>query len=73
MFFRPNLLILPEAVYDAIEYRPHLLDKLGEANLIKKVDEADGGILGGEYVQVAHDVTELVAAKDLVYSIKDVL
>jgi hypothetical protein len=150
MFFRPNLLILPEAVYDALEYHPRLLDKLGEANLIKKVDEAnlaklfridkvviakgradfskrsagrtltlsgiwgnsvvlaytsetwdepcagkvlmvkypqadntgyvvrtweeaDGGILGGEYVQAAHDVTELVVAKDLIYSIKDVL
>jgi hypothetical protein len=41
MFFRPNLMIIPEAVYDAIEYHPRLLDKLGEANLIKKVDEAN--------------------------------
>jgi hypothetical protein len=41
MFFRPNLLILPEAVYDALEYHPRLLDKLGKANLIKKVDEAN--------------------------------
>jgi hypothetical protein len=35
MFFRPNLLILPEAVYDVLEYRPRLLDKPGEANLAK--------------------------------------
>jgi hypothetical protein len=41
MFFRPNLMIIPEAVYDAIEYHPRLLNKLGEANLIKKVDEAN--------------------------------
>ncbi|GAB6392509.1 MAG: hypothetical protein MdMp014T_1882 [Treponematales bacterium] len=150
MFFRPNLMVIPEAVYDAIEFHPRLLDKLGEANLIKKVDEAnlaklfridrviiskgkadfskrtsaktltlsgiwgnnvvlayvsdrwdepcagktlmvkypqadnsgyvvrtwdeqDGGILGGEYVQVAHDVTELVVSANLIYSIKDVL
>jgi hypothetical protein len=149
-FFRPNLLIIPESVYDAIEYHPVLLAKLGEANMIKKVDEAnlaklfridrviiakgkadfgkrsaggevslsgiwgnnvvlayvsnqwdepcagktvsvkyaeadgqgwivrtwkedDGGILGGEYVQVAHDVTELVVAEDLLYTIKEVL
>lgn len=150
MFFRPNLMIIPEAVYDAIEYHPRLLDKLGEANLIKKVDEAnlaklfrinrviiakgradftkrsegktlslsgiwgnnvvlaytsdawdepcagktlitrypqadnsgyvvrtwdeeDGGLLGGEYVQVGHDVEELVVSPNLIYSIKDVL
>jgi hypothetical protein len=150
MFFRPNLMIIPEAVYDAIEYHPRLLDKLGEANLIKKVDEAnlaklfridrviiakgkadfskrnagktltlsgiwgssvvlaytseawdepcagktlivrypqadnsgyvvrtwdeeDGGILGGEYVQVGQDVEELVVSPALLYAIKDVL
>lgn len=150
LFFRPNLMILPESVFDAIEYHPRLLDKLGEANMIKKVsedtlaklfridrviiargradfgkskadksvtlsniwgnnvvlaytsdvwdepcagktvmvkypqadntgyvvrtwDEEDGGILGGEYVQVAHDVSELVVAPDLIYAIKDVL
>jgi hypothetical protein len=150
LFFRPNLMILPESVYDAIEYHPRLIDKLGEANLIRKVDEAnlaklfrvdrviiakgkadfskrksdesvsvssiwgnavvlaytshvwdepcagktlvvkyaeadgqgyvvrtwdeeDGGILGGENIQVAHDVTELVVAEELIYSIKDVL
>jgi hypothetical protein len=33
----------------------------------------DGGILGGEWVQVAHDVAELVVAEELVYTIKDVL
>jgi hypothetical protein len=150
LFFRPNVMILSESVYDVLEYHPRLLDKLGEANLIKKVDEAnlaklfridrviiakgradfgkrnaeqtltvsgiwgdsvvlayvsgvwdepcagktlavkyqeadgagyvvrtwdeeDGGILGGEFVQVAHDVTELVVAEDLIYSLKDVV
>jgi hypothetical protein len=150
LFFRPNLMILSESVYDAIEYHPRLLNKLGEANLIKKVDEAnlaklfridrviiakgkadfgkrtaegtltvsgiwgnsvvlayvsdvwdepcagktlavkyteadgqgyivrswneeDGGLLGGEYVQVGHDVAELVVAEDLIYSLKDVV
>jgi hypothetical protein len=150
LFYRPNLMILPESVYDAIEYHPRLIDKLGEAHLIRKVDEAnlaklfridrviiakgkadfskrrsdesisvsniwgnnvilahpsevwdepcagktlvvkyaeadgqgyvvrtwdeeDGGILGGEYIQVAHDVAELVVAEDLIYAIKDVL
>ncbi|MDR0708929.1 MAG: hypothetical protein LBF77_02550 [Spirochaetaceae bacterium] len=150
LFFRPNLMILSESVYDAIEYHPRLLDKLGEANLIKKVDEAnlaklfridrviiakgkadfgkrdkdetltvssiwgnsvilahtsdvwdepcagktvsvkyteadgqgyvvrtwdeeDGGLLGGEYVQVGHDVAELVVAEELIYSLKDVV
>jgi hypothetical protein len=150
MLFRPNLMILNEAVYDAIEYHPVLLAKLGEANLIKKVDEqtlaklfrvdkvviakgkadfgkrnkdksltlssvwgdcvalayasavwdepcagktvavkyrdadnqgfvvrtwdeADGGVLGGEFVQVAHDVDEMVVCKELIYTIKDIL
>jgi hypothetical protein len=41
MYFRPNLMVIPEAVYDAIEFHPRLLDKLGEANLIKKVDKAN--------------------------------
>jgi hypothetical protein len=41
LFYRPNLMILPESVYDAIEYHPRLIDKLGEANLIRKVDEAN--------------------------------
>jgi hypothetical protein len=150
LFFRPNLMILPESVYDAIEYHPRLIDKLGKANLVRKVDEAnlaklfrvdrviiakgkadfskwksggsgsvssiwgnnvilayashvwddpcagktlvvryaeadgqgyvvctwdeeDGGMLGGEFVQVSHDVCELVVAEELIYSIKDVL
>jgi hypothetical protein len=149
-FYRPNLMILSESVYDVLEYHPRLLDKLGEANLIKKVDEAnlaklfrvdrviiargkadfgkrkadesltvsgiwgnsvvlaytsevwdepcagktvtvkyqeadgqgyvvrtwdeeDGGLLGGEYVQVGHDVTELVVAEELIYSLTDVV
>jgi hypothetical protein len=150
LLFRPNLMILPESVYDAIEYHPRLINKLGEANLIKKVDETnlsklfridrviiakgkadfgkrdkdksitlssiwggnvtlaytsdvwdepcagktlivnypqadntgyvvrtweeeEGGILGGEFVRVAHDVCELVVAPELIYTIKDVL
>lgn len=150
LFFRPNIMILSEAVYDAIEFHPKLIEKLGEANLVKKVDEAtlaklfridkvliakgkadfskkkndksvtvsaiwgdsvtlaytssvwdepccgktvsvkyseadnngyivrtwdekDGGLLGGEYVQVGHDVDELVVAPDLIYTIKAVL
>jgi len=150
LFFRPNLMVFNEAIYDALEYHPKLLTKLGEANLIKKVDEAnlaklfridrviiskgradfgkrneegsvnpqsiwgdaiilahvddqwdqpcagktlclayaeadsqgyvvrswdeeDGGMLGGEYVQVAHETDELVVCKDLIYTIKAVL
>lgn len=149
-FFRPNIMVIPESVFDAIEYHPVLIAKLGESNMIKKVDETtlaklfridrvviakgkadfgkrndksevtltgiwgnnvilaytsdvwdepcvgktvsvryqaadnngyivrtwdeeDGGLLGGEYVQVGHDVAELIQAKDLVYTIKDVL
>jgi hypothetical protein len=149
-FFRPNTMVFNEAVYDALEYHPVLLKYLGEANLIKKVDEAnlsklfridkviiakgkadfdkrkedksvnpqsiwgdsvvltyvdsgwdqpcggktvavkykeadgsgyivrtwdeeDGGILGGEYVQVAHDVDEIIVCKELIYTIKSVL
>jgi hypothetical protein len=150
MLSRPNLMIINEAVYDAIEYHPVLLAKLGEANLIKKVDEQnlaklfrvdkvviakgkadfgkrnkdktlslssiwgdcvvlayassvwdepcagktvsvkyreadnqgfvvrtwdeeDGGTLGGEFVQVAHDVDEMVVCKELIYTLKEVL
>jgi hypothetical protein len=150
LFYRPNLMIIPESVFDAIEYHPRLLSKLGEANMIKKVDETtlaklfridrvviakgkadfgkrkagggltltgiwggnvalayvsagwdepcagktfivkragggengyavrtwaeeDGGPLGGEYVQVAHDVSEHVVAPNLIYVIKDAL
>jgi hypothetical protein len=150
LFYRPNLMVLTEAVYDALEFHPKLLEKLGEANMIKKVseetlaklfridrvmiakgradfgkekagrsatptgiwgncvvlaytsgvwdepcagktlcvkyaeadnqgyvvrtwDEDDGGVLGGQYVQVAHNVCELTVAPDLQYAIKDVL
>jgi hypothetical protein len=150
MFFRPNIMTLSESVYDALEFHPRLIEKLGEANMIKKVseetpgklfridrvviakgradfgkekadrsatvseiwgnsvvlsytsnvwdepcagktlcvkyaeadgqgyvvrswDEEDGGILGGEFVQVSHDVCELVVSPALVYAIKDVL
>jgi hypothetical protein len=150
LFYRPNLMILSEPVFDALEYHPKLIEKLGEANMIKKVDETtlaklfridkvviskgradfgkrnadksvdvkniwgdsvvlaytsnvwdepcagktlmvkyheadgsgyvvrtweeqDGGILGGEYVQVSHDVEELVVCDDLIYTLKGVL
>jgi hypothetical protein len=150
LFFHPNVMILPESVFDGLEFHPVLLDLLGEANMIKKVneetlaklfridkviiakgkadfskkkndksvsplsmwgnsvviaytstewdepccgktvavkykeaddngyivrtwEEKDGGLLGGEYVQVGHDVDELVVASDLIYVIKDVL
>jgi hypothetical protein len=150
LFFRPNVMLFNEAIYDALEYHPKLIEKLGEANLIKKVDEAnlaklfridrviitkgradfgkrnsegtvnpkdiwgdavtlahtndqwdqpcagktfclqyaeadsdgyvvrtwdeeDGGVLGGEYVQVAHETEEVVVCKDLIYTIKEVL
>jgi hypothetical protein len=148
LFFRPNLMVFNEAIYDVLEYHPQIIKKLGEANLVKKVDEAtlaklfridrviissgradfgkrnqegsvdpkdiwgnalilahvndqwdapcagktltlkykqadsqgyvvrtwdeeDGGVLGGEYIQVAHSTDELVVCKDLIYSIKD--
>ena len=32
-------------MFDAIEYHPKLLEKLGEANMIKKVDETTLGKL----------------------------
>jgi hypothetical protein len=150
LFFRPNIMTLTEAVFDALEFHPRVIDKLGEANLIKRVneetlaklfridrvviakgradfgketadrsttvsdiwqnsvvlaysstawdepcagktlcvkyaeadgqgyvvrawDEEDGGILGGEFVQVSHDVCELVISPALIYAIKDVL
>lgn len=150
LFYRPNLMIISEAVFDVLEYHTKLIEKLGEANMIKKVDEStlgklfridrvvitkgradfskkkedksvdisyiwgdtvvlayvsnvwdepcvgktlmvkyneadgagyvvrtweeqDGGILGGEYLQVGHDVDELVVCEDLIYSLKDVL
>jgi hypothetical protein len=150
IFFRPNTMVLSEAVFDALEYHPKMLAKLGEANLIKKVDEQnlaklfrvdhvyiaqgradfgkrnkdktvdpqsvwgdsvvlaytsnvwnqpcagktvavkyaeadnlgyvvrswpveDGGLLGGEYVQVAMDCAELVVCDELVYTLKEVL
>jgi hypothetical protein len=41
--------------------------------VVRTWDEEDGGVLGGEYVQVAHDTAELVVAPELIYSIKDVL
>jgi len=150
LFYRPNLLLFNESIYDTLEYHPKLLIKLGEANLIKKVDEAtlaklfridrviiakgradfgkrneagsvnpkniwgdsvilahtndqwdqpcagktfclqykeadnqgyvvrtwdeeDGGVLGGEYIQVAHSTDEAVICEDLIYTIKEVL
>jgi hypothetical protein len=45
----------------------------GQGWVVRTWKEADGGILGGEWIQVAHDVTELVVAEDLLYTIKEVL
>ena len=150
LFWRPNLILFNEAIYDVLEYHPVLIAKLGEANLIKKVDEAnlaklfrvdrviissgradfakrnqaesvdpksiwgdavilahtndqwdqpcagktfslqykeadnqgyvvrtwdeeDGGVLGGEYVQVAHETDEVVVSEELIYVLKDVI
>jgi hypothetical protein len=149
-FYRPNVMVFNEVIYAALEYHPKLIAKLGEANLIKKVDEAnlaklfridrviiskgradfgkrnnaasvtptdiwgdalilahtsdewdapcagktlclqyqeadsdgyvvrtwdeeDGGVLGGEYVQVAHETDELIVCPELVYTIKGAL
>jgi hypothetical protein len=38
-FMRPNLMIVAGSVFDALEYHPILLAKLGESNMIKKVAE----------------------------------
>ncbi|MDR1128212.1 MAG: hypothetical protein LBL20_02780 [Treponema sp.] len=150
LFFRPNLMVMSESVFDAIEFHPALIAKLGEANMIKKVDETtlgklfridrvviargradfgkrnankdvsitsiwgnsvvlahtsakwdepcagktvavkyseadnlgyivrswdapEGGLMGGEWVQVAHDVAEMVVCPELLYTVKDVL
>ncbi|MDR0487044.1 MAG: hypothetical protein LBG91_02230 [Treponema sp.] len=150
LFFRPNVMLFNEAIFDVLEYHPILIAKLGNAGLLKKVDEAtlaklfridrviiakgradfgkrnseggvepkdiwgdavilahtsdqwdqpcagktfslqykeadsegyvvrtwdeeDGGMLGGEYVQAAHETDEVVVCKDLVYTIKEVL
>jgi hypothetical protein len=45
----------------------------GSGYVVRTWDEQDGGILGGEYVQAAHDVTELVVSANLLFVIKDVL
>jgi hypothetical protein len=45
----------------------------GSGDVVRSWDEDDGGILGGEYVQVAHDVAEIIVCKELVYTIKAVL
>jgi hypothetical protein len=41
--------------------------------VVRTWDEEDGGLLGGEYVQVGQDVEELVVSPALLYTIKDVL
>ncbi|MBN2546561.1 MAG: hypothetical protein JXB50_12245 [Spirochaetes bacterium] len=38
-FYRPNLMVVPEGVFDVLEFHSILLAKLGEANMIKKVSE----------------------------------
>ena len=39
LFYKPKVMLFNEAVFDALEYHPILIAKLGEANMIKKVDE----------------------------------
>jgi hypothetical protein len=41
--------------------------------VVRTWDEEDGGVLGGEYIQVAHETDEVVVCNDLIYTIKDVL
>lgn len=38
-FYRPNLMVIPESVFDTLEFHTVLISKLGEANMIKKVSE----------------------------------
>jgi hypothetical protein len=38
-FYRPNLMIISDSVFDVLEYHPDLLAKLGESNMIKQVNE----------------------------------
>jgi hypothetical protein len=45
----------------------------GQGYVVRSWNEEDGGILGGEFVQVSHDVCELVVSPALVYAIKDAL
>lgn len=150
LFIRPNIMTLNESVFNTLEDHPVLLEKLGEANMIKKVNEEtlaklfridkvfiaegkgdsnkknkdktvdpvslwgnsvvlgytseeedtpccgktfsvkdmdaddncyivrtwpveDGGMKGGEYIQVGHHVVELVVCPELIYVLKDVL
>lgn len=39
LFYRPNKMIISESVFDVLEFHPKLLEKLGEANMVKKVNE----------------------------------
>ena len=45
----------------------------GQGYVVRAWDEEDGGILGGEFVQVSHDVSELIVSPALIYAIKDAL
>jgi len=45
----------------------------GDGYVVRTWTEEDGGVLGGEYVQVAHETDEVIVSEDLVYTIKDVL
>lgn len=38
-FWRPNTMVIPESVFDALEFHAGLLAKLGENNLVKQVTE----------------------------------
>ena len=54
-FYRPNILVLSRTVLDALEVHAKLLDKLGEANMIKKVNI--------ETLQKLFDIEKVVIAE----------
>jgi hypothetical protein len=64
-------------VWDAPCAGKTLAVKYAEADnqgwIVRTWNEDDGGLLGGEWVQVGHDVCELVVSKELIYSIKNTL
>jgi hypothetical protein len=45
----------------------------GQGCVARSWDEEDGGIPGGEFARVSHDVCELVVSPELIYTIRDTL
>jgi hypothetical protein len=41
----------------------------GSGYVVRTWNEEDGSILGDEYVQVSHDVVELVVSEELIYTL----